>query len=263
MNKDHSVQYWSCFACQQIGTVAEFGKQSELVLHLETEHLDAIEADEIPMFVEVSSHSKPAEIGHCPVCKAPEEHDMETEEDDVARLNHIAQCVHDFSLKSLPWEAPGDQEDFFASDSEQGVSQNRVSLSDEERDSEGLPELDYSSEFDDSTHGQLTVSALKLIPIYIPIPDLKTRMTGWLSSWDLRSLRDDAISPVLNRLPYAIEAPFNSYTQQADSGLTRLIVGVDFGTTHSGKETLCALLDVLGLKSCCRPSIHCLKPFRD
>ncbi|KAK6514018.1 hypothetical protein TWF506_008446 [Arthrobotrys conoides] len=149
-------QLWICAVCEQLGVTTEFSNEDEIINHLGTSHKDSVDSDEIPMFVTASVSSKPVEVVDCPLCNGPDEG-----EDS---LEHIAHCVHDFSLNSLPLPSDSDAEDdYFDIDSRNSDSQNTPSsVSVEERDFEGLAELaDDASSVDDEY--KVSESSLKTL----------------------------------------------------------------------------------------------------
>ncbi|KAK6523822.1 hypothetical protein TWF281_001790 [Arthrobotrys megalospora] len=142
--KTEHGQLWKCAVCEQLDLAIEFSNEDELVNHLRAAHNDSVDSDEIPMFVTASSCSKPLEVTDCPLCTGP----IESENS----LEHIAHCVHDFSLNSLPLPSNSDAEDdYFDVDSRNSDSQNTPSsFSAEERDIEGLAEwVDDTSSVED------------------------------------------------------------------------------------------------------------------
>ncbi|KAK6339373.1 hypothetical protein TWF718_008793 [Orbilia javanica] len=154
--KTEHGQLWVCAVCEQLGVTTEFSNEDDLVGHLRTIHGDSVENDEIPMFVTASSSLKPIDVVDCPLCIGPNE--------DEDSLEHIAHCIHDFSLNSLPLPSDSDGEgDYFDIDSRNSDSQNTPSsFSADERDSEGLAELDD----DDSSVGdqhKISESSLKTL----------------------------------------------------------------------------------------------------
>ncbi|RVD88038.1 uncharacterized protein DFL_002236 [Arthrobotrys flagrans] len=154
--KTEHGQLWVCAVCEQLGVTTEFSNEDGIVDHLGTAHKDSVDSDEIPMFVIASSSSKPVEVIDCPLCTGPNEG-----EDS---LEHIAHCVHDFSLNSLPLPSDSDAEDdYFDIDSRNSDSQNTPSsFSAEERDLEGLTELvDDASSVDDEH--KVSESSLKTL----------------------------------------------------------------------------------------------------
>ncbi|KAK6352551.1 hypothetical protein TWF730_009375 [Orbilia blumenaviensis] len=149
---------WACAVCEQLGTTtSEFTNENELVDHITTTHNDSVESDEIPMFVAASLSSKPVEMDGCPLCTGP------GEGEDL--LEHIAHCVHDFSLNCLPLPSDSDAEDdYFDIDSRNSDSQNTPSsCSAEERDLEGLAELATMDTPDFDEKHKISESTLKTL----------------------------------------------------------------------------------------------------
>lgn len=170
MQEEHrSAQYWICFACRE---KRRFDEQVEFARHLENDHRNGISAEQIPTFLSACSRSAPVEIKDCPLCSNA------TSEDTKLLLDHIAEHVHSFSLRSLPW-GPTDipegelgtiktnshddyfrDNEYFAADSSQGSARNTVSSQLDERDSDGLPELNFEedseSELRPRDEGELT-----------------------------------------------------------------------------------------------------------
>ncbi|KAF3315180.1 hypothetical protein TWF173_004071 [Orbilia oligospora] len=154
--KTEHGQIWICAVCEQLGVTTEFSNEEELADHLGTSHKDSVDSDEVQMFVTASSSSKPVEAVDCPLCTGPDEG-----EDS---LEHIAHCVHDFSLNSLPLPSDGDAEgDYFDIDSRNSESQNTPSsASAEERDFEGLAEIADDASSVDDEH-KVSESSLKTL----------------------------------------------------------------------------------------------------
>ncbi|KAF3912832.1 hypothetical protein AA313_de0202675 [Arthrobotrys entomopaga] len=139
IKNDHG-QLWTCFVCGEADETVEFNDEGSLVDHIRTKHHDSVDFDEIAMYVDASCSSKPAEATGCPLCAGPREGEDFFE--------HIAQCVHDFSLRSLPPPPENDaQEIYFDIDSNASSSQNITPSSQaEEKALDELSELEYESE---------------------------------------------------------------------------------------------------------------------
>ncbi|EPS36560.1 hypothetical protein H072_9838 [Dactylellina haptotyla CBS 200.50] len=136
---DHG-QYWSCAACEQIGKRTEFSTENELVDHLRTAHRDSVDPQEIPMFVTASSSSKPVENIDCPLCPGP------TDGEDS--LDHIAHCIHDFLLYSLPLPSDSDaDDDYFDIDSRNSNLLNTPSSYSAGREAENFVQSDYEGSY--------------------------------------------------------------------------------------------------------------------
>ncbi|KAK2776658.1 hypothetical protein CKAH01_12308 [Colletotrichum kahawae] len=110
-------------------------------------------------------------------------------------LDHIAEHLHNFALRSLPWldNDPGDNEamdpgdpyfnadDYFDQESENDSVQD-VSV-DSDRDSDGLASLSANSSDDDSVHDLRTEAS----PIDSEVKQRMDHMQRWLSPPDLPS----------------------------------------------------------------------------
>ncbi|KAF3281826.1 hypothetical protein TWF132_011145 [Orbilia oligospora] len=138
-----SLHYWNCFICEQLGKSDnhEFWDEASISYHLRTTHGETIDIGEIPMLIDASHQSKLPETIPCPLCPGPT--------DDEDSINHLAHCIHDFSLRSLPSPTescgPGD---YFGNGSEgEGTSsQNRIASSERsEKDLEGFSMLNYET----------------------------------------------------------------------------------------------------------------------
>ncbi|KAF2786668.1 hypothetical protein K505DRAFT_398312 [Melanomma pulvis-pyrius CBS 109.77] len=104
--EDHrSTEYWVCFPCgddTRLPTVADF------ISHTRQEHQETILEDQIPLLVPISKRSVPADIATCPLCDAWPSKEC-GEFDREALINHIAEEVHAFSLRALPWPPEYDE----------------------------------------------------------------------------------------------------------------------------------------------------------
>ncbi|KAJ6256672.1 hypothetical protein Dda_8537 [Drechslerella dactyloides] len=174
---DHG-QLWNCIVCDQLGdsTGHEFHQEKDIIQHLQTEHQDDVDTDEISMFVSASRSSKVTKTAGCPICPGPE--------DGQDTLEHIARCVHDFSLRSLPAPSEADgPEEYFDVGSRNNSSENVTSsLEGEERDFEGLPDLEFDSDHNtNAQHNQLTESSLKTIFHFFVPEDPRARLRAWIS----------------------------------------------------------------------------------
>jgi len=103
--EDHeSTESWVCFACID---AVQFDQEDAFIAHTLQVHHNTIPRDQIPALKSICRRSTTAEISSCPLCTWPTVGDGEV--DREALVNHIAEHVHAFSLRSLPW-APGDDE---------------------------------------------------------------------------------------------------------------------------------------------------------
>ncbi|KAL4935315.1 hypothetical protein BDV06DRAFT_217514 [Aspergillus oleicola] len=111
MFTDHGgIPNWVCLACNDSSARSVFYEKSAFIKHLEGRHVSGIKPQQIPMLVSAWQRKAPVSIHFCPLCG------FEDQNSDAV-LNHTAEHLHSFSLRSLPW-APG--EDEFEGDSYDG-----------------------------------------------------------------------------------------------------------------------------------------------
>ncbi|KAK6342201.1 hypothetical protein TWF730_001679 [Orbilia blumenaviensis] len=180
--------FWNCYICEEAGDQLEFQDEHDLIKHIEGNHRDTIEADEIPMFLDASKHFP---IIQCPLCPSSEEM--------FESLEHIAQCVHDFSLRSLPEPSEGDAPgDYFDVNSDRSIQQSNSSLSQsEENIFMELEELDYEdADYDDEKRAALTSSALNGIPS-LSNNGKDSQTLDWVSTCEAASYSLDSYSVAL------------------------------------------------------------------
>ncbi|KAL7899213.1 hypothetical protein HDV64DRAFT_222974 [Trichoderma sp. TUCIM 5745] len=94
-------QIWECLACVGTGESNKFSSAQEFVSHNETNHADAISEDQIAVLQDTCRKIVPPNIAQCPLCPWPQ--DEEAVPDAVANLEHVGNCIHEFSLYALPW----------------------------------------------------------------------------------------------------------------------------------------------------------------
>lgn len=94
-------QNWECLACVGTGIPNKFSSAEEFVSHNRTKHIDAISEDQIAVLQDTCRKIIPPNIAQCPLCSWPQ--DEETIPDAVANLEHVGNCIHEFSLYALPW----------------------------------------------------------------------------------------------------------------------------------------------------------------
>lgn len=97
MNEEHggTVQ-WVCHPCSQKNIYATFGKSDDFTAHLEQQHGKGIKPGQIPMLLSSWRRKVPFKISACPLCSFQSD-------DQAALLDHTAEHIHSFSLRSLPW----------------------------------------------------------------------------------------------------------------------------------------------------------------
>lgn len=94
------TEQWVCHACSQKNIHATFHKSNHFTAHLQHQHSNGITPQHIPMLCSAWRRKVPIEISACPLCS------FEDDDRDVL-LDHTAEHIHSFSLRSLPW-APKD-----------------------------------------------------------------------------------------------------------------------------------------------------------
>ncbi|RDK37648.1 hypothetical protein M752DRAFT_308545 [Aspergillus phoenicis ATCC 13157] len=103
MLTDHGgTSHWVCLACNGSSEPRVFFEDSALTEHLEQKHSRGIKPQQIPMLASAWHRKQPPSIESCPLCAL-------TDPDINVILNHVAEHLHAFSLRSLPW-AQGDFE---------------------------------------------------------------------------------------------------------------------------------------------------------
>ena len=93
--------YWECSACAGTVTPNTFSSADEFLRHNRTQHKETISEDHILELQDQYRKTAPPSISCCPLCPWPL--DEEATPDAVARLEHVANCIHEFSINALPW----------------------------------------------------------------------------------------------------------------------------------------------------------------
>lgn len=74
--------------------------------HTETHHAGSISQDHVHVLAGLSRRASPSEMKTCPICGWPETEDATADKENL--IEHVAEEVHAFSLRSLPWaDEPG------------------------------------------------------------------------------------------------------------------------------------------------------------
>ncbi|KAI1286604.1 hypothetical protein F5Y03DRAFT_389388 [Xylaria venustula] len=94
-------EYWECLPCAGTRTPNRFPSVEEFITHNRTKHRDTISEDQISDLQDSCRKIAPPEISQCPLCPWPQ--DENPEPDASTTLEHIANCIHEFSLHALPW----------------------------------------------------------------------------------------------------------------------------------------------------------------
>lgn len=98
LEEHHNLEYWTCSICRN---GFEAPDEESFVAHINTHHAEHISQDRIPILAGLSRRLFPAEINCCMFCGWSQAEGAEMNKDDL--IEHIAQEVHSFSLRSLPW----------------------------------------------------------------------------------------------------------------------------------------------------------------
>ncbi|KAK3382917.1 hypothetical protein B0T24DRAFT_602981 [Lasiosphaeria ovina] len=105
MQEEHeTAKYWLCAACLE---PTRFDLESNFDAHLRIQHEEVIPEDQIPIFASMSAYTAPMSLVSCPLCPPPPA-DEEADLDGI--LDHAAEHVHSFALRSLPWPIPEEGE---------------------------------------------------------------------------------------------------------------------------------------------------------
>ncbi|GKZ34749.1 hypothetical protein AbraIFM66950_005105 [Aspergillus brasiliensis] len=97
MFTDHGgIPHWVCLACNDSTERPVFYEESGLTDHLDRKHSRGIKPQQIPILASAWRRKRPVTIRSCPLCGL-------TDPDPNAVLNHVAEHLHSFSLRSLPW----------------------------------------------------------------------------------------------------------------------------------------------------------------
>ena len=111
INKRHSSsQYWECLACMGVENPDTFSSIEAFTLHTKTRHRDTIAESRIPTLQELCCKTVPPTILACPLCFSAQQGPDFV--DSATLLEHIGDCIHEFSLKALPWAESIDGEEF-------------------------------------------------------------------------------------------------------------------------------------------------------
>jgi hypothetical protein len=153
VRKDHP-QCWECIPCKTPGRVPlVFPSVDDLLRHVKQLHNDMIKESQYQTLVESAAAPAPTGISQCPLC------DETGAADSEPLLNHIAEHMHEFALRSLPWPRDPDADDnssypdyyknndYFDEGSDEQSRQYNVSDG-SEKSSGGLPSLPSDGSFE-------------------------------------------------------------------------------------------------------------------
>ena len=112
-NEHRGADYWVCFACAHnrqtsaSPTLEQFNDEKSFEKHVLDNHNNTVEESHVRAILSACKRSAPVDVTSCPLCLFPTQ--QEDPVDRWALVDHIAECVHDFSLRALPW--PPDSRD--------------------------------------------------------------------------------------------------------------------------------------------------------
>ncbi|KAH6888445.1 hypothetical protein B0T10DRAFT_54808 [Thelonectria olida] len=112
--RDHVLEthgagkYWECLACSGTGVPNRFSTAEQFAGHNRAWHKDTISEDQVAGLQTLCQKTEPPNIAHCPLCPWPQ--DEEAVPDAAANLEHVGNCIHEFSLSALPWAESSDAE---------------------------------------------------------------------------------------------------------------------------------------------------------
>ncbi|KAI9367894.1 hypothetical protein BJX61DRAFT_547065 [Aspergillus egyptiacus] len=136
MNKEHnSALQWVCQTCLQKSIHIAFDEADEFISHIKQQHGEGIKPHHIPILLSAWRRKTPLEITACPLCG------FEGDGQSTV-LDHTAEHVHSFALRSLPWNDDVEENDGHISYFEQ------------------YPYFDTSSSESDQSSGSREVSSL-------------------------------------------------------------------------------------------------------
>jgi hypothetical protein len=99
IQSDHSTTTWTCMMCSLSET---FPKSESFAEHINLVHRETVLSDEIPAILSMCQLSSPWTVSLCPLCRwADAEPGRPVEPNSL--LEHVAEHLHSFSLRSLPW----------------------------------------------------------------------------------------------------------------------------------------------------------------
>ncbi|KAJ8133058.1 hypothetical protein O1611_g565 [Lasiodiplodia mahajangana] len=94
-------EYWQCLACAGTETPVACSTADELVVHATAEHKDELSEAHILALPKWGHKIIPPNISNCPLCPWPR--GLAVRPSANASLEHVATCIHEFSLRALPW----------------------------------------------------------------------------------------------------------------------------------------------------------------
>ncbi|KAF1733623.1 hypothetical protein CRV24_005150 [Beauveria bassiana] len=107
IQESHSAgQYWECLACAGTETPNVFFTAEQFASHNQLQHQDTM-SNEVMEYLQTSCRKiKLPNIPQCPLCSWSQGEDAVPDAD--ANLEHLGNCIHEFSLNALPWADSSD-----------------------------------------------------------------------------------------------------------------------------------------------------------
>lgn len=194
MEKEHESTFeWVCHLCRHKDIDSVFRDRSAFRAHLEGEHDRDIKPHRIEMLLTAWRRKILLKLTHCPLCSF-------RSEDHSVVLNHSAEHVHSFSLRSLPWgptdiledEESGDDDGNYFNEypyfdiggSCSNSSLNAPGSRSSDVESQELPDLNFvqpkNVPLDEET--QLTASSVEQVTSSVSGAEITA---GWLATLDL------------------------------------------------------------------------------
>ncbi|EJP62289.1 Ankyrin repeat-containing protein [Beauveria bassiana ARSEF 2860] len=107
IQESHSAgQYWECLACAGTEAPNVFFTAEQFASHNQLQHQDTISNEQIEYLQTSCRKIKLPNIPQCPLCSWPQGEDAVPDAD--ANLEHLGNCIHEFSLNALPWADSSD-----------------------------------------------------------------------------------------------------------------------------------------------------------
>ncbi|KAK7971498.1 hypothetical protein PG989_016514 [Apiospora arundinis] len=143
IENDHRKS-WQCLHCSIPGTIPRLFTTIEMLAqHIRASHSDTVLEEHIAAAVSAALRPAPFGVSRCPLC------DTTGTSDSEMLFDHIAEHIHAFALQSLPWPDDTQDTDYFSrneyfDDESIDLSRHYNIASMSDRNSEGLPVLDYA-----------------------------------------------------------------------------------------------------------------------
>ncbi|QKX62441.1 uncharacterized protein TRUGW13939_09602 [Talaromyces rugulosus] len=208
MEMEHGgSEQWVCLACSQKSLNVTFREPVDFTAHLEQEH-SKIKPQQIPMLLSTWRRKVPLKISACPLCGFEDN-------DQNFVLDHVAEHIHSFSLRSLPLP-PGE-----------GIEEDR---------DEG--EEDYSSYFKQYPYFDVDSSRSELSSSLSKRSSLGTD-TGSFAGFNYREA-DSSDYQQEELMEYFLEIPsLARISDEPESSLRTLQIMIDLGADSAELVKIC------------------------